>query len=234
MKKLLPLLVLPALLLVGFGATSLFRFSEWRGNPSVGWIWTCTNSSDGSGTWSNVITGTTITADTFNMTATDSSWSIMEAGSDSLNFSNSSSGLWVELGVGSGTRMAKGFQTPSNVWSATLWVTNQFAQSVTALGAAGTNLTGLDFNNGNQFKYTLTGNVYFVKFTNGSPMQDMTFDLRQGGAGGFTVNFDTNYYKFPSGQILTAATNVGAWNIISMKLGQYATNAAVVQIIDLR
>jgi hypothetical protein len=93
------------------------------GSPQPGMVLTATNA-DGSCIWSNVITGTTITADTFNMTATDSSWSIMEGDGDSMNFSNDNSGLWLELGVASGTRMRRGFQTPSNVWAASIIATN--------------------------------------------------------------------------------------------------------------
>lgn len=114
------------LLCCGAGTlNSLFRFAEWRGQPADGAVWTCTNATDGSGTWSNVIYGTTITADTFNMTATDSSWSIMEGNGDSMNFSNSSSGLWLELAGGlSGGRMPHGFETKSNVYATLMFATN--------------------------------------------------------------------------------------------------------------
>jgi hypothetical protein len=117
----------------------------------------------------------------------------------------------------------------------TKMLTNVGNVVVVALGVTGlTNLTGLDFSTANNFTYTLTNNIYFVAFTNGVPMQEIKFDLRQGGAGGFTVSFDTNYWKAPSGQYLTMATNVNARMAICGWVEQFGTNFFISQQPDYR
>lgn len=53
------LLAMAVVLCAGWGATSLYRFDEWRGNATYGYFWQCTNATSGEGKWS-AIYGTNI------------------------------------------------------------------------------------------------------------------------------------------------------------------------------
>jgi len=105
--------------------------------------------------------------------------------------------------------------------------------SVVALTISSTNVT-VDFSLGNHFSLTLTTNVYFVQPSNLAAMQEVIIDVRQDATGTRTVNFNTAYWKFPSGQILTTTTNASSWSIISGVVDQYATNVAVVQTMNFQ
>ncbi len=105
--------------------------------------------------------------------------------------------------------------------------------TVVALTASGTNVT-VNSALGNHFSLTCATNIYFVQPSNLTPMQEMLIDVRMNGTGGWSVNFDTNYWKFPSGQVLTTTTNANAWSVISTVVGQFATNVAVIQSLNFQ
>lgn len=170
-KQFIPWALLGLVLCMGaLSATGLFKFTEWlRGVNASEAVWVRDAASQPDGHWTNALSGLlSISADEFNMTATDSSWKIMEGGGDSLNISNSSSGNWIELGVGQGARFRHGFETASNVYAGNVVVTNNFANIyswdlIATNSTANSNLT-MNFDVGAR-KLHLTNNISITNFT---------------------------------------------------------------------
>lgn len=82
------------------------------------------------------------------------------------------------------------------------------------------------------FKLLATNNVYFLQPTNLVAGLSFVINMLQDTIGTRTVYFNTNYWKFPSGQILTTTTNANAWSIFSCIVGRSGTNVAVVQTLN--
>lgn len=139
-------------------------------------------------------------------------------------------------GDGNGLTNLNASALTSGTIGATITNSSSVIQTVHALTLGGTGSTNctVDFSVGNKFSLTLTTNCYFGQPSNIAPMQDVTIDVRQDATGGRTVNFNTNYWRFPSGQILTTTTNANSWSEISCIAGQFATNVAVIQTLNFQ
>jgi len=118
-----------------------------------------------------------------------------------------------------------GALTSTNIYS--LIVTNLY-ESRTTLTYSGTNMF-VDLQASTAFLATLTQDTLII-ITNW-PVTPLTktfnIDVVQGGSGGYRVFWDS-HVKWPSGQSPVISANLGAWDIISMRVGHQQTNFAAV------
>lgn len=87
---------------------------------------------------------------------------------------------------------------------------------------------------GNAFYILATNNVYFTEPTGLTNGWQGIIHFVQDATGGRTCRFATNWWKFPSGQVLTLTTNANAWSVISLVAGPTGTNMAVVQSLNFQ
>lgn len=78
---------------------------------------------------------------------------------------------------------------------------------------------------GTVFRHTLTNNLHFSQITN-MPAWSKTFYvwLTQDTNGAWSVSFDTNYFKWPSGTAPTITTNASAVDLVTLTVNP-TTNA---------
>jgi hypothetical protein len=107
-------------------------------------------------------------------------------------------------------------------------------QALAIVSTGGSNIVTMDFSLGNKYSLTLTTNIYMMQPSNLQAMKDAMIDVRQDVTGTRTVTWNTNYWKFPSAQILTFTTNASSWSEVSCVVGQWATNVAVVQTLNFQ
>lgn len=86
----------------------------------------------------------------------------------------------------------------------------------------------------NVFYCSLTTNAYFTQPSNLTAGKSFSVWVRQDSTGGRSVLFDTNYWKLPTGQILTTTTNASRTSLLSCIVMPFGTNVAVIQTLDLR
>ena len=97
-----------------------------------------------------------------------------------------------------------------------------------------TNVINLGTNYSGCYTMLLTNNTWMAQPINLLAGQAFTIQTRNDATGGYAVNWDTNYWRFPNGQILTMTTNANAWSIISCMVDMFATNVAVVQTLNFQ
>lgn len=115
-----------------------------------------------------------------------------------------------------------GFYTPQK----TLTITSTGGSNIVSLSLS-TNYSGTYF-------LTLTTNVYMMQPAGLVAGNSFYLSVVQDGTGTRTMSWDTNYWKFPSGVILTATTNANAKDVISCLVSPYGTNVYVVQTLNFQ
>lgn len=93
----------------------------------------------------------------------------------------------------------------------------------------GTNVT-VDLKASSLFKLNITNNTYFnqpTNFPNTGYGNAFTIECIMDATGGYSVNFDTNYWKFSSNSIPVLSTNANAVSLLSCLTGSGGTNVYV-------
>lgn len=86
----------------------------------------------------------------------------------------------------------------------------------------------------NVFSLSLTTNSYFAQPSNLSAGKSFLIYLKQNSAGTWAVNFNTTYWKFPNGQILTTTSNANALSALSCVVDPTATSINVIQSLNFQ
>ena len=141
-EHLIPALLLAVVLVCGFGASSLFRFSEWRSpasNVAVGSVWACTNGTTGGGAWTN---GPTLNSLRF--FDGETTWTFYNPGTSKFALDNSAVGqLWLfdsaEIYFSMPSTNLLGFAVFTNGY--TINSLGHLPRAVTGTGGANTNFT---------------------------------------------------------------------------------------------
>ena len=123
---------------------------------------------------------------------------------------------------------ASGGGGATNLLNVRLYPYTQATNISVSLPGAATNVSQLTY------AILATNNIYFVQPSNLVAGFSFLMDFRQDSTGGRTATWDTNFWKFPSSQILTMTTNAGAESLISCVVGQYATNIFVIQSLNFQ
>lgn len=119
--------------------------------------------------------------------------------------------------------------------SGTITATNGFIIPQRQLTIVGTNCTfDLSTNYSATPFLVLTTNVYMTQPTNLMAGQNFMVQVYQDTVGGRSLGFDTNYWRFPSAQMLTTTTNANSQSLLSCTVGRYATNVFVVQTLNFQ
>ena len=123
---------------------------------------------------------------------------------------------------------ASGGGGATNLLNVRLYPYTQATNISVSLPGAATNVSQLTY------AILATNNIYFVQPSNLVAGFSFLMDFRQDSTGGRTATWNTNFWKFPSSQILTMTTNAGSESLISCVVGQYATNIFVIQSLNFQ
>jgi hypothetical protein len=158
------------------------------------------------------------------------------SGLNNLNGSSISSGTVAIANLPVATSSTPGIVQPDN---ATITINGSGVLS--AVSSQNTNIVALSYDstgtnvllNGagyaQVFHLLITTNTYFVAPTNFQEGQSFVINLYENSTGGYSVDWDTNYWIPNGGQYYTALTNAGSWTRIIGSAGQGGTNLAFGQ-----
>jgi len=116
----------------------------------------------------------------------------------------------------------------TNLLNVRLYPYTQATNISISLPSSATNISQLTY------AILATNNIYFVQPSNLVAGFSFLIDWRQDSTGGRTATWNTNFWKFPSAQILTMTTNANSASLISCVVGQYATNIFVIQSLNFQ
>jgi hypothetical protein len=116
----------------------------------------------------------------------------------------------------------------TNLLNVRLYPYTQATNISISLPSSATNISQLTY------AILATNNIYFVQPSNLVAGFNFLIDWRQDSTGGRTATWNTNFWKFPSAQILTMTTNANSESLISCVVGQYATNIFVIQSLNFQ
>jgi len=116
----------------------------------------------------------------------------------------------------------------TNLLNVRLYPYTQATNISISLPSSATNISQLTY------AILATNNIYFVQPSNLVAGFSFLIDWRQDSTGGRTATWNTNFWKFPSAQILTMTTNANSESLISCVVGQYATNIFVIQSLNFQ
>jgi len=116
----------------------------------------------------------------------------------------------------------------TNLLNVRLYPYTQATNISISLPSSATNISQLTY------AILATNNIYFVQPSNLVAGFSFLIDWRQDSTGGRTATWNTNFWKFPSAQILTMTTNANSASLISCVVGQYATNVFVIQSLNFQ
>jgi hypothetical protein len=138
------------------------------------------------------------------------------------------------VGIGT-TTPANKLSVNGDVGAVSLTATNGVIIPQKRLTVVGTNCTfDLSTNYSATPYLVLSTNVYMTQPANLVAGQNFMVQVYQDAVGTWALNFDTNYWRFPSGQLLTTTTNANSQNVLSCTEGLYATNVFVVQTLNFK